>query len=35
VRKAAPALAAKGDVSWSLAQWIVVDTTPTSQQGLG
>jgi hypothetical protein len=35
VRKAAPALAAKGDVYWSSAQWILVDTTPAPQEGLG
>ena len=35
VRRAAPALAAKGDVYWSPTQWILVDTTPAPQEGLG
>jgi hypothetical protein len=35
VRKAAPALAAKGDIYWSTTQWILVDTTPAPQEGLG
>jgi hypothetical protein len=35
VRKAAPALAAKGDVCWSSTQGILVDSTPAPQEGLG
>jgi hypothetical protein len=35
VRKAAPSLAAQGDVYWSATQWILVATATAAQQGVG